>query len=131
MAQPVDPVAPVEAFANAWRRKRERADGAALRERRAERGRGGERRRDARYHLVSHAGRFERVDFLLRATEEHRIAALEPHDDVVFRGGIDEPLVDESLRRRMTAAALADRDPFGALRERERVGMDQRIVEDD
>ncbi len=69
-----------------------------------------QRRRDARHDLVAHAGRLERGDFLLRAAEEHRIAALEPHDDRMHGRRIDQPLVDELLRRRVLAAALADGD---------------------
>src|SRR6185437_14298785 len=44
------------------------------------------------------------------AAEEHRVAALEAHDHFVFCRSVDEALVDEALRGRMPAAALADRD---------------------
>ena len=69
-----------------------------------------QRRRNARHDLVAHASRLERGDLLLCAAEEHRIAALQPHDDRVHGRRVDEPLVDELLRCRMLAAALADRD---------------------
>ena len=67
--------------------RRDQADGArqaALRQRNPDLRARRQRRRDARHHLVAHAGRLERVDLLLRAAEEHRIAALEAHDDRVL-----------------------------------------------
>ena len=58
----------------------------------------------------------ERVDLFLRAAEQHRVAALEPHHDAMHARGIDEALVDEALRGRMLAAALADRDLLARAR---------------
>ena len=48
-----------------------------------------------------------------------------------FCGSIDQTLVDEALRRRVPAAAFADRDFFRVLRKRERIRMHQRVVEHD
>ncbi len=71
------------------------------------------------------------VHLLVRAAEQHRVAALEAHDHFVMRGGVDQALVDEALRGGVAAAALADRDLLGARGERERVRMHERVVEDD
>ena len=46
------------------------------------------------------------------------------------RGGIDQSLVNELLRRRVLAATLANQDLLGTRRERDRVRMHQRIIED-
>ena len=67
----------------------------------------------------------------MSAAEQHRVATLEAHHDVVCRGSVDEPLVDELLRGRLPAAALADGDLHGARRESERIRMHQSIVKDD
>ncbi len=106
--------------ADARRGERHAARAAALRERGLEIGGGGERRGDARHDLAGDAGGFERGDLLLRAAEEHRVAALEAHDDAVLARGVDQALVDELLRGGMPAAALADRDPLRALRRARR-----------
>ena len=44
---------------------------------------------------------------------------------------VDEALVDEALRGRMTAAALADRDELRARGERQNFARHERIVKDD
>ena len=83
------------------------------------------------HHFVAHARCLERGDLLLCAAEEHRIAALKPDHDGVRPRGIDESLVDESLRSGMFPATLSDGDLLSAFGEGERVGMDERIVEND
>src|SRR5207249_1112585 len=104
---------------------------ATLRKRGADlRGRG-KRGRHAGNDLVRHPRCLERFDLFLRATEQHRVAAFQSHDDVVLRGRIDETLVDEPLRRGMAAATLAHGDLLGALRERERIRVYERVVKDD
>jgi len=86
---------------------------------------------NARDHFVPDACRVERIDFLLRTPEQHRVAALQPHDDSVGARGIDQPLVDEPLRSGVPAAALADRNLFRPCREGNDLRIDQRIVEKD
>ena len=71
------------------------------------------------------------VDFLLGAAEEQRVAPLEAHDDPMLPGGVGQALVDEVLRGRVPAAALADRDLLGARREREDRLRDERVMEHD
>ena len=44
---------------------------------------------------------------------------------------IDQTLVDETLRGGVCAATLADSDPLGVVRQRDRLRMHERIVEDD
>ena len=73
----------------------------------------------------------EKLDLFLRAAEEHRVAALQPHHHAVAPRRVGEALVDEVLRRRMPAATLADGDLFGAERERQRLRMNQSVVEND
>ena len=127
----MDPVGRILALAYARRDEGYAARNAALRQRESKLGAGRQRRRDARHDLVAHAGRLERGNFFLGATEEHRIAAFEANDDRVSLRRVDEPFVDELLRGGVFPAAFADGDLFGAGGERHRIGMHQRIVEDD
>ena len=64
------------AFANARRGERDAAGNPALGERDPKFSAGSERGSDAGYDFVAHARHFERGDLFLRATEQHRIAAL-------------------------------------------------------
>ena len=103
----------------------------ALRERRPEFRRGGQRGRDAGHHLARDPGGLERRDLLLRAPEQHRIAALQADHDRVLARGVDQALVDELLRRRVLAATLAHRDLLRAFGEGDGIRVDERIEEDD
>src|SRR5581483_875943 len=118
------------AFGGARRREHHAAREPALRERYAELGRGGERRRHARDDFDRDIGFAKRRDLLLRASEERWIAALEANYDAMPARRVHEALVDEALRGGVPAAALADQDLFRARRKREGVRMDERIVED-
>ena len=80
---------------------------------------------------IGDAGGFECRNFLLRTTEQHRVATLEPNDDTVLGRGIDETLVDEFLRGRVLAAAFSHRDLFGVLCQGDGGRMHQRVVEHD
>ena len=52
----------------------------------------------------------QRSHLLAAAAEHERIAALQPHDEVPRARLADHELLDERLRRRAAAAALADGD---------------------
>ena len=86
---------------------------------------------DAGYDFIAHARSLERGDLLLRAAEEHRVAALEPDHDGMRLGGIDQSLVDELLCRGMFSAALADRDLLRARGQCDRLRMHQSVMKDD
>ena len=81
-----------------------------------ERGARGDGGGDAGHHFHFDARGLQGVDFFLGATEEHRVPALQAHDESAFAGGIGQLLVDEALRRGVAAAALADGHAPGALR---------------
>ena len=82
----------------------------AMRERHAGRSRSRESRGDAIDHFICDARLLERFGFFAAAAENQRIAAFEAHGDAAcFRFG-DQQAVDESLRRRFAAAALAHFD---------------------
>ena len=93
----------------AWRRSTLRALPRCVSDVRSS-ARGGERRGDARHDLARDAGFLERGDLFLRAAEQHRVAALQAHDDAMAPRRVDQALVDELLRGGVPAAALADRD---------------------
>ena len=101
-----------------------------MRERRTDRGRCGERCSDPGHDFVRDTGRFERGNFFLCATEQQRIATLEPNDGRVSTRGIDQPFVDEALCGGMAAAALTDCDELRTLRQRQRLIRHKGVVED-
>ena len=72
------------------------------RERNAELGARGQSGRHTGHDLYLDVVPLEKVDFLGSASEEHRVAAFQTHDDVVPRR-VGEALVDEVLRSRMAA----------------------------
>src|SRR3982751_322494 len=94
------------ALADAWRDEGDGARGAAARQRNAELRARRESRGDAGYHLDPYAVLRQKRDFLVRAAEDHRIAALQPHDDAMPARSIEQTLVDEVLGGRVTPAAL-------------------------
>ena len=96
----------------AVRRERDAARHAAQRQRTLQRRRPGQRRGDARHDLVVDAGRFQRAHLLFGATEQHRVATLQPHDARMLACRIDDLLVDEVLRGR----ALPQRLPTAIRR---------------
>ena len=108
------PIGGVFAGAYALRRKHHAAANATPRQRHAELGARSERRRHTGHDFNRHAGLLQGVDLLLRAAEQHRVTAFEAHHGVEFGGSVDQTLVDEPLRGRMSAATLADRDFFGS-----------------
>src|SRR6185503_8440712 len=73
----------------------------------------------------------EKRDLLVRATEQHRVAALEAHHGAVAPRGVEQLLVDEVLRGREPPAALAYRDQLRLRGEREDLLGDERVVKDD
>ncbi len=92
---------------------------------------GRQRRRDTRHHLGSDARRRQSIQLLLRPTEQHRIATLEPHHTGVASCRIHQPLVDERLRRGMACAALAHLHQFGLAGQGQCLRMDQSVVQHD
>jgi len=66
----------------------------------------------------------------MRAAEQHRVAALQPHHHAVAMGCVGEPLVDEALRGRVAAAALADGDFLSLDESKYRLG-NQGVMEND
>src|SRR2546427_11507385 len=91
---------------------------------------GGERSRDARDNLHRDSILDQEADLFMGATEQHRVAALEPHHHAVAMGGVGKPLVDEALRARVAAAALADGDLFSLDERKDPLG-NQGVMEDD
>ena len=64
----------------------------------------------ARHDLDLDAGVAAGDELLTAATEDVRIAALEPHDDLALLGPVDQDLVDLLLRDRVMIGHLADVD---------------------
>ena len=73
----------------------------------------------------------QKRNFFVRAAEQHRVAALEAHHHLVLARGVDELLVDERLRGRMPAAALADLYELAFDSKRKNLLRHQRVVEND
>ena len=92
------------------RHQRDAVRDAAMRDRHANGRRRREPRRDAGNDLHLDACTAQRRHLLAAATEHERVAALEPHDEVPCARFADHELLDERLRRRRAAAALADGD---------------------
>ncbi len=90
------------------------------------------RRRDARHDFEAQTVRNQMFGFLAAATEEIRIAALEPdHGPPTFRQA-DQQRVDLRLRHRMASRLFADADPCGSGRDQgEDRGRDEPVVDDD
>ena len=109
--------------------KRYAACNAALREGDAQLRACGECGRDAGYHLAGDIGFSQRVDFFLRTAEDHRVAAFQSHHITIVARGFDQLLVDETLIRRDLSRAFADGNFLGFRRERNRIRMHQRVVE--
>ena len=74
---------------------------------------------------------FERAQFFVGAAEQHRVAAFQAHDQRVLLRAVDQLLVDQRLRGRALAGALADRDQLGLRAQRQHLGRDQRVVQHD
>jgi hypothetical protein len=74
-------------------------------------------------------GFFQRPQLFVGAPEQHRIAALQTHDDGVLARIVDQLLVDELLRRRQLAAAFAHRDLFRLRAQFQHLGRDQRVMQ--
>jgi len=127
----IDPGIRLFVGADARRDERHTPDAAALRERRTHLRGGSERGRHARHDFVRDTRCFECRDLFLRAAEEHRVAAFQPHDDRMRLRRVDQALVDKALCGRMLPAALADRDPLRPYGELERLRMHERVVEHD
>src|SRR5213593_2266966 len=87
---------------------------AAAGERYAELGARGCRSGHSRDDFKIDSGLAQSVDFFLRAAEKHGVASLQPHYDTVLAGGVHQPLVYETLGRRMAAAAFAHENLSGA-----------------
>ena len=93
-----------------------------------ERGRG-DRRADARHDLERNPGGRERQPFFAAAAEDERVTALESHDFLAGTGGANHQPVDGLLPDLRPAGPLADKDALRRRRERERRGIDERVVE--
>ena len=91
-------------------------------------GAGSQRGSHAGHYFDCNAGLAQGIYFLLRATEQHGIAAFQAHNSLIVPSRIDKPFVDEALRGRMASAAFADRDLLGLGRERHNLGMNQCVV---
>jgi hypothetical protein len=102
---------------------------AALGQRLQGRGGGGDGRRDAGDDFDLDAGFLERAEFLVGAAEQHRIAALQAHDALVVPRGVDEFVIDDGLRRRALAGALADRDQLGLRAQGQHLRGDEGVVQ--
>jgi hypothetical protein len=70
----------------------------AVRDRDAGVGRGGDPRSDPRHDLERHAGGGESLGFLAAAPEDHRVAALQPHDAAPGPRALDHQPLDLLLR---------------------------------
>ena len=90
--------------------ERDAACEAAVRDRDAERRRHADAGSDARNHLDLDASGDESLHFLAAAPEDERITALETGHHLPLPGVEDHQALDELLRRRCAAAALADFD---------------------
>src|SRR5207344_2390080 len=75
------------AFADPWRREDHTAAYAAARERYTELRAGCQGSRDAGHDLEIDTSGGQRIDFLLRTSEDHGIAAFEPHHSLVPHSG--------------------------------------------
>ena len=100
----------------------------AVRERYAKRCGAADAGGDPRHHFDGYAGGLQARELLAAAAENERIAALQPRDHVPRAREMDHEPLDEILRRRSAAAALADLD-HSALRERETAPVDELIDE--
>ena len=118
------------AAARHGRRQRDAAPGAAAGQRALQRGRGGDRRGDARHHLAADAGRGERHQLLFEPPEHARVAALQAHDAAVAAVP-HQQRVDLRLPRRIAEAALADVDPGRRRREGAQRRVDQCVMQHD
>jgi hypothetical protein len=119
----------VLALADARCHQRDAARGTAARERDAEVRARRERRRHARHHFHPNASRAQVRDFLVGATEQHRVAALEAHHHLVAPRRVREPLVDEALRGGVPPAALSHRNLSRLGGQPEHLPGDERVVE--
>lgn len=72
------------------------------------------------------------MDLLACATEDPRVAVLEPNDAPARLRRRHQQVVDRALALRMAARALAHAEFFAAVGdERDNAGSDERVVEDD
>lgn len=69
---------------------------------------------DARNDLDLDSGFAAECHLLATASEDERVAALQPHDLLAVAGEGDEEFVDRVLRHGMVAGELADIDDLGA-----------------
>ena len=76
----------------------------------------GDRGRNAGHHFERYAGGAQRLRFLGAASEDERVAALEPHHALAFASFRCGERFDLFLRHRVIAAALADEDAFACGR---------------
>jgi len=87
---------------------------------------------DARANLERNAVLGELFDLFAAATEDERVAALEPHHALALARQPHQQVADLLLRQRVVGAPLADIDALGlAPREVDDAGVDQPVVEHD
>ncbi len=85
--------------------------------------------RHARHDVERHAGRSERQRFFAAATEDERIAALQPHDAPAALRGTNHHGVNVFLRQRVTARALADEEALRPAGDLQDALVDERVVQ--
>ena len=111
--------------------ERDRAREAPLGHRDAGVGGGGDAGGDAGHDLEGDALRPQRECLLAAASEDERVAALQPHDALAFLGAAHHQRLGLLLRHGLPAALLADEQQLRVrARAVERRGRDQAVVED-
>src|SRR5438067_3618145 len=120
--------APVHRLRRVAGDERHAIGGAAKGERQPEGSGDAQARGDSGYHLDSDAGGLQCGELFATAAEDERITTLESHDRFAGAREADHQLLDEALRRRSAAAALADAHDASAG-EMEAALIDQLIDE--
>ena len=96
----------------------------------AHKSREGRATRNARDVGPAEAELFCELKLFAGTSEDHGVAAFEPHDPKALLGATLNPIVDEDLRRAGLACTLADTDQRRiGMREVEDVAVDQAVVE--
>jgi hypothetical protein len=84
---------------------------------------------DAGDDVVGHAGALERERLFSTASEDERVAALQPHHAPPAARRPNHQRLYRRLRQRMAAGALADEEPLRCARVTEDALVDERVVE--
>src|SRR6185503_21148050 len=91
----------------------------------------GDRARDARYDFTGNAGSGQRERFLSAPPEDKRIATLQSHDAVAAARFANHQSIDRILPDGGAAGAFSDEEPSRLRRELKRLGIHQRVIEDE